>query len=90
MLLQRHGIVVLGIFRGKEQCDGMLSGFLREFLDSLTLIIQFRGIPLFELLPTDRIVSEPFAQLSAGRDVLEPFVDPRFRLFEPARPEPVN
>src|SRR6266571_1723291 len=90
MLLQRHGVVVLSILRGKEQCDGMLSGFLRQFLDSFTLIIQFGRILLFELLPTDRIVSEPFAQPSARREILEPFADPRFRLFEPAWPDAVN
>jgi hypothetical protein len=43
-----------------------------------------------ELAPTFRVVSEPFAKLGARRDLLEPLVEPGFRLADPARPKAVN
>src|SRR2546430_4598555 len=90
MLLQRHGIVVFGIFRGKEQGDGPLSGLLRELLDLLALIVQFRRVSLFEFHPPCRIMPEPFAQGSARRDSLEPSIDSRFFFPQTARPDAVN
>ncbi len=90
MLLQRHGIVVLGIFRGKEQCDVPLSGFLRELLHSLTLIIQFCGVSLLEFIPPDRVMPEPFPQAGARREFLEPFINSRFFFLQPARQDAVH
>jgi hypothetical protein len=75
---QRYGVVVLGIFRAKEQRDGALVGRSREMLDLVALIIELGSVSLFEFLPSSRIVREPLSQPGAGCDFLEPFIDAGF------------
>jgi len=54
-------------------------GFRRRMLAQLTPVA--RG----ELAPARRVVSEPAAQLLAGRDVLEPRIEPKVGLAHAAR-----
>ena len=50
VFLQRHGVVVLTVLRAKEQGDRPLSGFMRELLDLLALILQLRRVSFFNSL----------------------------------------
>jgi len=90
MLLQRQGIVVLSIFRGKEQCDCAIAGLASELLDPLVLIIQFCGVSLLEFIPPGRVMPEPFPQAGTRREFLEPFINSRFFFLQPARPDAVH
>jgi hypothetical protein len=81
VLFQRHRIVMLSIFRAKEQRDSSLPGCSREMFDLVALIIELRGVSLFEFLPSSRIVREPLSQPGAGCDFLEPFIDTGFSTF---------
>jgi hypothetical protein len=81
---------VFDIFRAKEQRHGSLLGRLRELLNLLALILQFRGVSLFEFFPPAWLMPEPFPQLGAGREFLKPFVDARFLFRKSARPDAVN
>jgi hypothetical protein len=78
VLFQRYGVIVLGIFRAKEQRDGAPVGRSREMFGLVALIIELRGVSLFEFLPSSGIVCEPLSQPGAGCDFLEPFIDARF------------
>ena len=51
---------------------------------------ELRAVAAAELVPTCRIVAEPRAQLRAWCDLLDPFVEPGFRLADPSRPQAVN
>ena len=90
MLLQRHGIVVLSIFRGKEQCDCALACLACELLDPLARFIQFCGVSLLEFIPPGRVMPEPFPQAGTRREFLEPFINSRFFFLQPPRPDAVH
>jgi len=90
VFFQRHGVVVASIFRAKEQRDGSLFGHSREMFHLVALIIELRGVSLFEFLPASGIMSEPFPQFGAGRDFLEPFIDAGFSFRQSTRPDAIN
>jgi hypothetical protein len=90
VFFQSDGVIVLGIFRTKEQGDGSLPGCSIQLFDVLALIIQFRGVSLLKLLPLVRIVCEPFPQLGTRRDFLKPLIDARLLLRQSPRPQSIN
>jgi len=51
---------------------------------------ELGAVAAAELVPAVRIMAEPSAELGARRDVLDPFVEPGFRLADPARPQAVD
>lgn len=54
------------------------------------MLPQFAFVAAFELDPAVGIVTEPFAQLRAWRDVLHPVVDGGFLLGQAPRPKAVD
>ena len=54
------------------------------------MLVDLRGVPAAKLRPTLRIVTEPFSQGRAGRDILDPLIDRGVCFPDPARPQAVD
>ena len=54
------------------------------------MLMDLRSVPEAKLRPTAGIVTEPFSQGGAGRDVLDPLIDRRVCFLDPARPQAVD
>src|SRR6266496_4333697 len=90
VFLQRHGIVVFSLFRAEQTCYVPPSGLSYQCLNLLTVTVELCRVFLFELLPSARIVLEPFPQRGAGRDFPQPFINARLAFLQPSRPESID
>ena len=54
------------------------------------MLSQLLEVPAAEFRPPSRIVPKPFTQRGARGYFLNPLIDRRVRLFDPARPKPIN
>ena len=52
--------------------------------------VDLRGVPAAKLRPTLRVVTEPFSQGCARRDVLDPLIDRRICFPDTARPQTID
>lgn len=53
-------------------------------------VAQLAAVAHGEFAKARGVVSEPLSQLGAGRDVLEPGIEPQVGLAHAARPEPLD
>ena len=78
------------VLRGKDQGQGALPGKTAEARQHFAMAGELRTIAAAEFGPSLRVMPEPFAELGAWRDVLEPIVELRFRFADSAWPQPIN
>ena len=92
MIHQHPGPGVLDVPRGGEQDDWPRPGQLDEVAHRVggRRLSQLGPVASGELLEAIHRVAVPATELGAGRHVLEPFVQPRLVLGDPARPETVD
>ena len=81
---------MLFVPRRVHQCDGLLTPAAFQRFNRFRMILQFLPITAFELNPPDGIVIEPSAKFRTWRDFLQPEVQGRTLLRNPARPEPLD
>ena len=81
----------MGLVPGRiDEGDRTLAGAAAEILQYLRVIGELRAVPAAKLVPACRVMAEPCAEFGARRDLLEPFVEPGFRLADSARPQAVD
>src|SRR5688500_16163345 len=90
MFLERNRIVLLGVLGGKDQGDMASLGSLGELLECVRTLFEFPSVTPLELIPLVRIVSEPFSQVGAWRQVLEPGVDLKVVLGDAPWPNAIH
>ena len=73
-----------------DEGDRALAGTAAEILQRLRMLGEFRAVATAELVPAVGVMTEPGAQLGARCDLLDPFVEPGFRLADPARPQAID
>jgi hypothetical protein len=86
-LTQRNRRVVLGVVGRIDESDMRFLGGLHQGLPSLRMCLQLEEVATPKLIPTSRIVAEPFAQLRAGGDVLQPRLHGEGFLFDTSWPQ---
>jgi hypothetical protein len=69
-----------------HQRDRPASGELAQVVKLLRVPAQLRAIAPLEIAPAGGVVPKLFPQLGAGRDLLEPVIDPGFLLPQAPRP----
>lgn len=87
---EHDGIIVHLVVGRVDKREHTLPCKISQPVEFIAMPEDLRRIALAELLPADRIVSEPFAQFRAWRQLLRPIVDRRVRLLDPPGPEPVD
>lgn len=86
----QHDGMVMNVIAGRvDERDRAIAGTTAKILQRLGMPGELRPIAAAELLPTFRIMSEPGAQLSGRRDLLDPLVEHRLCLAEAARPQAI-
>jgi len=81
---------VFRVFRAVEQGGGASGDGLLQKSQLHGVVFQFCFVARLEFGPLCGIVREPFAELVAGGDFLEPQVDMGLFFGETARPEAVD
>src|SRR6185312_7632662 len=87
---QYDGLVVRLIVR---RVDERQRTFLREgpqLAEQLVLLRELRAVAAAELLPTLRVVREPFAQLVTGSDFLHPLGEGSVGFLQSTRPQAID
>ena len=69
---QCNRLVMLSISSAEQQRHALFSNHRQQWIQQLGLRIQLGKIPPLKLIPFFRIMSEPFAQLRAGSQILVP------------------
>jgi hypothetical protein len=87
---EEDGFVVLFVPGGEEECDGAGAGLLAEGVEGRGIFPEFGAVAFLEFWPLVGVVGEPFAQVVAGGDVLEPEIDGGALPGEAAGPEAVD
>src|SRR5919107_176139 len=83
--------IVVGLVPGLvDEGDRTLAGAAAEILQHLWLMGELRPVAAAKLVPALGVMPEPRAEPGARRDLLEPFVEPGFRLADSARPQAVD
>src|SRR6185312_16335949 len=90
IFLQRDRVVVALIARAVDERDSSATRGRGDRPPCLGMRIELATIPLPEFSPLSRIMTEPFAQFGAWRDILHPCLDLQFRLGHAARPQPLD
>ena len=90
VFLQGNGMIVGFIPGAINERDPASLRPLPRFLHDGSAAVQLGKIPPPELLPTGRVVAEPFPQGRAWRNLFQPAVEARLVLAEAAGPEPID
>ena len=69
---QGHRVIHTSVMRGIEQCHVPLIGQFVDLGQCVRVRIKFQAIPVAEGRKTRGIMIEPFAQVRAGGDFLQP------------------
>jgi hypothetical protein len=67
-----------------------LAGKFSEPAEMFRVPTKFASIAAPEFLPASGIVTEPLSQFSAGRDILQPFIDRSGFLRHASRPKTID
>ena len=89
-IFQHDSVVMFVVMRGVDECDGSILRELTQSLEFDWMLADFRAVAPSEFRPPLDSMSEPLAQLSAGRDLFDPLIDRRIRLLQSARPQSVD
>ena len=81
---------MLPIPGGVDEGDRALLGTASEIRQPSGLLGEFRPVAAAELVPTFRLMAEPFAQFGARCDLPDPLVEPGIRLADSARPQAID
>src|SRR5690606_6031003 len=87
---QHDRVVVLLVARGAEEGHVAAAAELAERFERRAVALELRLVPLAKLLPPVHGMTEPFAQLRARRDVLQPIVERGLLLAQTARPDSIH
>jgi len=87
---ENDGMVVVFVAGGIEQRDASPLLEERLQLDNRGVVRQLGPVPLLEAFPALGSMAKPLPQDRARCDILQPEIDLRFILLDPARPHAVN
>ena len=87
---QRDRVVMCFVMRGIHERDGALARQCAQGIEQLRVWAQFGRIALVKRLPARGVVTEPLAQLGAGRELLGPLIHGQTLLLDAPRPQAVN
>ena len=88
--LEDGGFVVLLVFRPEQKRYRTVFTFPFQDQNRSAVILQLFAVSLLKFNPSSFIMSEPFPELSAWRNVLQPQVHARLLFTQTARPKPIN
>src|SRR5579864_1332687 len=69
---QHNGVVVDLVVSREHERDRALSRQCAQLVELSRMLVDLRGVPAAKLRPTLRVVTEPFSQGCARRDILGP------------------
>src|SRR5262245_15494421 len=80
ILLQRNGVVVLGVVRAVDERDPTPAGGGHDWFPRLRVRVELAPVPFAKVVPFLRIVAEPLAQFCGRADSFQPCFNPQLRL----------
>ena len=89
-VLEDESIVVSLVPGRIDEGDRTLAGAAAQILQRILVMGQLRAVAAAKLVPAVGVMTEPSAELGARRNLLDPFVEPGFRLADSARPQAVD
>jgi hypothetical protein len=87
---QDDRVVVLFVTRAINERNRPAPRQCSQMLELIGAGAKLGAIALPKLLPATWVVSKPFPKLGARSELLYPLVDAGLRLFEAARPQPID
>src|SRR6185437_6533060 len=74
----------------ENERDRALSCQLTQPAELFGMLVDLRGVPAAKLRPTLRVVTKPFSQGCARRDILDPLIDRGVCFLDSTRPQAVD